>query len=268
MLLQTKFLAPAYNPKSVKRERLIKYLSPRHTRKMLLVSAPAGYGKTTLISQCLNNYSNKSCWLSLDQHDNEPQRFWEYFIGAIATALPEFGHEAKHFLESESLHFDAAVTALLNELSSREDINGSLSIVLDDFHVVTNTALLQQFSYLIDFLPANIEIIITTRFEPQLPIARWSVKNWVDKIYAADLVFSMDESTDFLNSYMGLTLNDQQISLIVRKTEGWVAAIQLAALSASSVQNQHQFHLSYAIMYGKQMTVASFWKNFNNLTYS
>ena len=142
-----------------------------------------------------------------DQHDNDPLRFWEYFIGAIATAIPEFGHEAKHYLQAESLHFDAAVTAIINELSVQPDMTETLSIVLDDFHVVTDTSLLQQFSYLIDFLPANIEVIITTRFEPQLPIARWSVKNWVDKIYAADLVFSVDESTDFLNSYMGLALN-------------------------------------------------------------
>jgi LuxR family maltose regulon positive regulatory protein len=240
MLLLTKFLAPAYNPKSVKRERLLKRLSPRHARKLILVSAPAGYGKTTLVSQWLHNFSEQSCWLSLDQYDDEPQRFWEYFIGSISTVLPEFGSEAKRFLNPESLHCEAAITALINELNSRDDIENSLSIVLDDFHVVADALLLQQFSYLVDFLPAKVNIIITTRFEPQLPIARWSVKNWVDKIYAADLVFSVDESTDFLNSYMGLALNDQQISLIVRKTEGWVAAIQLAALSATSVQSQQE----------------------------
>ncbi len=240
MLLQTKFLAPAYNPKSVQRERLLKRLSPRHARKMVLVSAPAGYGKTTLVSQWLHKYSDQSCWLSLDQYDDEPLRFWEYFIGSISSVLPNFGEEAQRFLKPDTLHFDAAVTALINELSTRDDIGTNLSIVLDDFHVVTNASLLQQFSYLIDFLPVNINIIITTRFEPKLPIARWSVKNWVDKIYAADLVFSIDESTDFLNTYMGLALNDDQISLIVKKTEGWVAAIQLAALSASSLQNQFE----------------------------
>lgn len=239
MLLQTKFLAPAYNPKSVQRDRLIKRLSPRHARKMVLISAPAGYGKTTLVSQWLHQYSENFCWLSLDQYDNEPQRFWEYFLGSIATALDSFGKEAKHFLSPESLHYDAAVTALINELNIRDDIGDSLTIVLDDFHVITDSLLLQQFAYLIDFLPANVNLIITTRFEPQLPIARWSVKNWVDKIYAADLVFSIDESTHFLNSYMGLALNEQQISIIVSKTEGWVAAIQLAALSATAIQSRY-----------------------------
>lgn len=240
MLLQTKFLAPAYNPKSVQRERLLKRLSPRHARKMVLISAPAGYGKTTLVAQWLHNYSENSCWLSLDQYDNEPQRFWEYFIGSISTVFKGFGEEAKRFLLAETLHYEAAVTALINELTTRDDINEPLTIVLDDFHVISDTLLLQQFAYLIDFLPTNINIIITTRFEPQLPISRWSVKNWVDKIYAADLVFSIDESTYFLNAYMGLALNDQQISMIVRKTEGWVAAIQLAALSATSVQSQQE----------------------------
>lgn len=239
MLLQTKFLAPAYNPKSVQRERLIKRLSPRNARKMVLVSAPAGYGKTTLVSQWLHHYGKQFCWLSLDQHDNEPQRFWEYFIGALATTIPDIGNEAKLYLNPDNQHFDAAVTALINELNKREDIQ-QLTIVLDDFHVITNTLLLQQFAYLIDFLPVNVSIIMTTRFEPQLPISRWSVKNWVDNIYAADLVFSMDESTHFLNNYMGLALNKEQISLIVKKTEGWAAAIQLAALSASSVQSQQE----------------------------
>jgi LuxR family maltose regulon positive regulatory protein len=238
MLLKTKFLAPAYNPKSVQRERLIRRLAPRIARKLVLISAPAGYGKTTLVLQCLYHFSPRSCWLSLDQYDNEPLRFWEYFIGSIASVIPGFGEEAKRFLGADSLHFEAAVTALINELNGLENLEQGLSIVLDDFHIVSNSALLQQFAYLIDFLPAQIEIIITTRFEPQLPIARWSVKNWVDKIYAADLVFSFDESTHFLNAYMGLELNEQQISAIVKKTEGWVAAIQLAALSATSVQNQ------------------------------
>jgi LuxR family maltose regulon positive regulatory protein len=206
---------------------------------MVFISAPAGYGKTTLVSQWLHNYSKNYCWLSLDQYDNEPQRFWEYFIGSINTVLKDFGAEAKHFLKPESLHYDAAVTALINEINTLEDTDNSLTIVLDDFHVVTDSLLLQQFAYLIDFLPANVNLIITTRFEPQLPIARWSVKNWVDKIYAADLVFSIDESTYFLNTYMGLDLNEQQISVIVKKTEGWVAAIQLAALSATSIQSRH-----------------------------
>ncbi len=238
MLLKTKFLAPAFNPKSVERDRLVNRLAPRIGRKMVLLSAPAGYGKTTLVLQCLNRFSQQHCWLSLDQYDNEPQRFWEYFIGSIATAIPEFGQEAKRFLNSDALHYEGAVTALINELNTSSEIENGLSIVLDDFHIVTNPSILQQFSYLIDFLPAQVDVIITTRFEPQLPIARWSVKNWVDKIYAADLVFSLDESRDFLNAYMGLELNPQQIEAIVRKTEGWIAAIQLAALSAGSVQNK------------------------------
>ncbi|MFV1873007.1 MAG: LuxR C-terminal-related transcriptional regulator [Oleiphilus sp.] len=254
MLLQTKFLAPAYNPKSVQRDRLIKRLTPRQGRKLVLISAPAGYGKTTLVSQWLHNYADVSCWLSLDHYDNEPLRFWEYFIGSIAKQVPDFGIEAKSFLQEDKQHFDAAVTALINELSIREDASSAMCLVLDDFHNISNSALLQQFAYLIDFLPDNITIILTTRFEPQLPIARWSVKNWVDKIYAADLVFSMDESTHFLNTYMGLALNEQQISLIVKKTEGWVAAIQLAALSASSVQSQHASSNSEFTLGNSQLT--------------
>ena len=119
-----------------------------------------------------------------------------------------------------------------------------LTIVLDDFHVIQNKEIMQLFSYFIDFMPENIELIMTTRFEPSLPISRWSVKNWVDQIYSSDLVFTFDESKLFFNAYMGLTLSDQQIEEIFKRTEGWIAAMQLTALSASSTPNTEQKHLS------------------------
>jgi len=244
MLLQTKFLAPPYNSKSVKRNRLIDRLQPRSARKLVLVSAPAGYGKTTLVSQWLHSLDNDFSWLSLDAYDDNPKRFWQYIVGSIKSKIQNFGAEAERFLSNDNFHADAAVTAIVNELNQLSLNGQSLSIVLDDFHLIQNKEILQQFSYFIDFLPLNIELILTTRFEPSLPISRWSVKNWVDLIYSSELVFSLEESKSFLNEYMGLTLNDSQVEKIFHKTEGWVAAIQLAAISVNSTPSDEQAYIS------------------------
>ncbi len=239
MLLQTKFLAPAYNTKSVDRSRLIQRLEPRHARKLVLIAAPAGYGKTTLVLQWLHSNDKDFCWLSLDEKDNDTTRFWQYVVGAISTVIAGFGQEANELLASDA-PIEAAVTAMINELNQWSIDGGNLAIVLDDFHVIYENEILRSFAYLVDFLPPNVEIFLTSRFEPALPISRWSVKNWVDRLYSSDLVFSFDESKTFFNTYMGLALSDRQIEQIYQRTEGWIAAMQLTALSASSAPKNEQ----------------------------
>lgn len=231
MLLQTKFLAPTYNPKSVDRSRLLDRLDARSARKLVLIAAPAGFGKTTLALQWLNSHEKAFCWLSLDQMDNDSNRFWRYVIGAISTHISDFGKEAVALLDQQQA--EHAATALINELNQWSMSGNHLVLILDDFHVIDDPETLRTFSYFIDFLPPNIEIILTSRFEPPLPVSRWSVKNWVDTIYASDLVFSLEESKRFFTDYMGLQLSDEQIKEIYNKTEGWIAAMQLTALSAS-----------------------------------
>lgn len=243
MLLKTKFLAPAYNPKSVFRSRLLERLNARAARKLVLVSAPAGFGKTTLILQWLHKQDRRICWLSIDEHDNNATRFWQYLIGSIATVIDDFGAEANTLLKEQS-NAEAAVTSLVNELSAWSMSGNELSIVLDDFHNIEDNETLRSFSYFIDFLPPNVEVVITTRFEPNLPISRWSVKNWVDGIYASDLMFSYDESKTFFSDYMELSLTDSQIQSIFRRTEGWIAAMQLTALSASAKPSNEQAYLN------------------------
>ena len=241
MLLKTKFLAPAFNEKTVTRPRLLERLQPRAARKLVLVSAPAGYGKTTLALQWLHKEQRRLCWLSLDEHDDNDARFWHYLTGSIATSIEGFGLEAANLLEKEA-NTEAVVTALINELSEWSMSGNELSIVLDDFHNIQNKDIMRSFAYFIDFLPPNIDVVITTRFEPALPISRWSVKNWVDAIYASDLVFTFEESKTFFNDYMSLSFNDKQVQEIFKKTEGWIAAMQLTALSASSKpSNEHAY---------------------------
>lgn len=239
MLLQTKFIAPAYNAKSVDRHRLLDRLQPRSGRKLILIAAPAGYGKTTLALQWLQKQELPSCWLSLDEHDNTQIRFWQYIVGSIATIIPGFGKEASKYLGSDS-HPEAAATAIINELAAWAVQGNQLTIALDDFHCIEDNDTLNQFTYFVDFLPPGIELVLTCRFEPQIPISRWSVKNWVDRIYASDLMFSLDESKSFFKNYMELNLSDKQIEEIYKKTEGWIAAMQLTALSASSVNTDQQ----------------------------
>ncbi len=239
MLLQTKFLAPAYNTKSVERSHLLSRLAPRSARKLALISAPAGYGKTTLVLQWLNTHDMDFCWLSLDENDDQPRRFWQYLVGAIATLRPGFGKQATSLLDSDT-PLEAAVTAIVNELTESSMSGQSTTLILDDFHVIREPELLRSFAYFVDFLPPNVELIITSRFEPNLPISRWSVKNWVDHISSNDLIFSFDEAKLFFNDYMALSLSDKQIEQIYGKTEGWIAAMQLTALSAVSTPNNEQ----------------------------
>lgn len=233
-LLQTKLLPPAYNPRSVSRQHLLNRLALRNGRKLVLVSAPAGYGKTTLVSQWLHESQEQFCWLSLDQGDNSALKFWQYILGAIQKTLPEIGQEAEDYLKEDNLYVDAAVTSIINDLTQWAKDGDHLSIVFDDFHNIEDKDSLNHFAYFVDFLPPAVQIIITTRFQPALPISRWSVKNWVDQIHSSDLAFSIEESKAFLNEYMDLALTDDQVEVIFSSTEGWIAALQLAALSAGN----------------------------------
>ncbi|MCP5160397.1 MAG: AAA family ATPase [Hahellaceae bacterium] len=237
MLLKTKFLAPASNARSVERSRLLKRLMPRMGRKIVLLTAPAGYGKTTLVSQWLHKFEKNYCWLSLDDSDNQPLRFWQYVIGAIQQRHPQFGTEANQLLKKvDDLPFDAVVTAIVNELHAIVcEQSEPLNLILDDFHVVKDPAIHRQLAYLIDFLPPGFQIVITSRIEPALPIARWRVKNWVDEIHATDLSFNEDECDKFFRYYLDLNLTEEEIQKIREKTEGWVAAMQLAAMSVQTV---------------------------------
>ncbi|MDX1452965.1 MAG: LuxR C-terminal-related transcriptional regulator [Oleiphilaceae bacterium] len=239
MLLQTKFLAPAYNPNSVVRSHLLERLAPRGARKLALVSAPAGYGKTTLVLQWLNSHDKDFCWLSLDETDDQTKRFWQYLTGSIASVINHFGEQTMALLEGDT-PVEAAVTALVNELNEQTISGKSLTIILDDFHVIREPEILRSFAYFVDFLPPSIDLMITSRFEPNLPISRWSVKNWVDHVSSNDLIFSFDEAKSFFNEYMGLALSDKQVEQIYSKTEGWIAAMQLTALSAVSTPSNEQ----------------------------
>ena len=231
-LLQTKLFIPPLRPSLVPRTRLIEQLNHNKHSRLTLISAPAGFGKTTLVVAWLAKEqvgNHLSCWLSLDENDNGLPRFFTYLISAIRTVAPEFGSNLLTNLQSAQPPNETAVTqTLLNQLA---DLNQSLSLVLDDYHVISNTAVHDALTILIDYLPPLIHLIITSREDPPLPLPRWRVRGQLTEIRADDLRFNTAEATDFFQQTMGLQLDEQVITSLESRTEGWAAGLQLAALS-------------------------------------
>ncbi|MEC7376470.1 MAG: helix-turn-helix transcriptional regulator, partial [Pseudomonadota bacterium] len=232
MLLTTKFLRPTADPRAVKRDRLSALLVPDHPRRLNLVIAPAGFGKTTLVAQWCAQNTSPTAWLSLDEHDDEPRRFWQYVVGAFEHAGLAGADELRKSLARQTGDdFIDTVTGLVNTLAG----DGSpWTLVLDDFHYVGEPELLRQFAYFLDYLPPGVLVTLASRTEPQLPLARWRVRRWVQDIHPGLLAFSEEECRQFFEGTMGLHISSEEVRAICRKTEGWVAAMQLSALSGHS----------------------------------
>ncbi|SNC74403.1 LuxR family transcriptional regulator, maltose regulon positive regulatory protein [Marinobacter sp. es.048] len=233
MLLTTKFLRPTSDSRAVKRERLSDLLESLGPKRLNLVIAPAGFGKTTLVAQWCSRVSSPTAWLSLDEHDDEPRRFWQYVIGAFEQAgLTGAAELRKQLAHQSDKTFTEAITGLINILAQD---GSSWALVLDDFHFIGNPAIHRQFAYFIDYLPPGVLVTLPSRTEPPLPLPRWRVRRWIEDIHPGLLAFSEEECRQFFRDTMGLGLDitDADIHAICRKTEGWVAAMQLSALSAT-----------------------------------
>lgn len=231
MLLTTKFLRPTSDARAVKRDRLSDLLEPHGPKRLNLVIAPAGFGKTTLVAQWCARVTSPTAWLSLDEHDDEPRRFWQYVIGAFEQAGLNGAAELRKQLAHQSDEsFTEAITGLINILAQDGSAWG---LVLDDFHFVGNPAIHRQFAYFIDYLPPGILVTLASRTEPPLPLARWRVRRWVEDIHPGLLAFSEGECRQFFRETMGLQISDEDVHTVYHKTEGWVAAMQLSALSST-----------------------------------
>ncbi|MDX1801910.1 MAG: AAA family ATPase, partial [Marinobacter sp.] len=237
MLLTTKFLKPAPDPRAVKRERLLDLLAARPAKRLNLVVAPAGFGKTTLVNQWCERLDAPVAWLALDRNDNEPRRFWQYVAGALAHSGAAGIEDSQQQLNSHEVHeLDGAITALLNALAA--DPQPARVLVLDDYHLIEDPKIHRQLAYFLDYLPPGMVLAITSRVEPELPIARWRVRQWVDEVHPQMLAFSEEETKRFFEDYMDLSLSADAAHKIWAQTEGWVAAMQLAALSGQNSRNQ------------------------------
>ncbi|MCH8499067.1 MAG: LuxR C-terminal-related transcriptional regulator [Marinobacter sp.] len=230
MLLATKFLRPAHEPKAVQRDRLQALLARRPGKRLNLVVAPAGYGKTTLVNQWCETLSHPLAWLSLDENDNEPRRFWQYLAGALQHAGITTDEAVAQQLNQLPQHgLEPAITLLINSLASRG--KQPVTLVLDDFHAIADSTIHRQLAYFIDYLPPQIMLTLTSRIEPDLPLAKWRVRNQVDELHPRLLQFSEQECLSFLRDFMSLEVSEAEANALCRRTEGWVAAMQLAALA-------------------------------------
>ena len=250
LLLQTKCRLPLIRDRLVARARLLDRLAAglwqegASLRKVTLVSAPAGYGKTTLIAQWLRRLGCGVGWLSLDEADNSPTRFLADLLGTMQSVQPGFGETTQAMLHSpQPPPLQATVTALVGELSA---IRVPFVLALDDYHVIHTPSIHQQLTFLLEHQPPQMHLVLMTREDPQLPIPRLRVSGQVMEIRQGDLRFDLHETEEFLGRVMGLTLGADEIGTLEKRTEGWIAGLQLAALSMQGRHDPQEFVRNFA----------------------
>ncbi len=254
-LLATKLFIPRPRPGVVIRTHLLERLNEGLHRKLTLVSAPAGFGKTTLVSEWVAGDSKQTAWLSLDESDSDPARFLTYVVAALRTIAADIGEAVLTMLQSPQLASgEAAMTTLLNEIAAIPD---HFVLVLDDYHTIESPPVDQALAFLIEHLPSQMHLVIATREDPQLPLARLRARDQLVELRITDLRFTPAEAADFLNQVMGLNLSAEDIEALETRTEGWIAGLQLAALSLQGHQDaasliksftgSHHFVLDYLL---------------------
>jgi LuxR family transcriptional regulator, maltose regulon positive regulatory protein len=254
-ILATKLYIPRPRPEVVSRPRLLERLNEGLHRKLILISAPAGFGKTTLVSQWVARCQRPTAWLSLDEGENDPARFLTYLIAALQTIAAPIGEEVLSALHSpQPPPPEAILTTLLNDLITIQD---HFIVVLDDYHLLEAKPIDQALTFLLEHLPPQMHLVIATREDPALPLARLRARGHLTEVRAVDLRFTPSEAAAFLNQVMGLHLSAEDIAALERRTEGWIAGLQLAALSLqgqpdatsfiTSFTGSHHFVLDYLL---------------------
>lgn len=228
-ILSTKLAIPPLRSRLVMRPRLLQKLNQGLECGITLVSAPAGYGKSTLLSAWLRRLDFPAAWLSLDDDDNDPARFLAYLVAALRTIDPAF-HGIPEYASDlpEAGNYEAALTPLINQLTLRAK---PCCLVLDDYHVIQNQATHQLMGFLLEHRPDALKLVIATRADPPLSLARLRARSCLAEIRLADLRFTPPEAVEFMSRTMGLTVSDEDVFRLTKRTEGWVAGLQIAALS-------------------------------------
>jgi LuxR family maltose regulon positive regulatory protein len=252
-LLATKLFAPSPHPNQVSRPRLLDQLKLGSASKLVLISAPAGYGKTTLLSEWIQQSECPTAWLSLDKQDNDLRRFLSYVIASLGSIQVEVDEQVLDVYKSpQSDHFTTVLIPLINRISASDR---RFYLVLDDYHLIENQEIHEAFTYLLNNLPPKMGLLITSRVDPPLRLAQLRARGELCEIRAADLRFSVEEAIDFLNQRMGLDLAPSDVSTLTDKTEGWIAGLQLAALS---LQNHPDKHSSVTTFAGDDRYIADY----------
>src|SRR4028119_879218 len=222
-ILATKLYVPPPQPRAVLRPRLIERLNEGLHRKLAFVSAPAGFGKTTLVSDWLAGCQRPVAWLSLDEGDSDPTRFLAYLVAALQTIEASIGEGVLCALQSpQPPPTESILTALLNEITT---IPHDFALVLDDYHVIDAEPIDDALAFLIGHLPSQMHLVIATREDPQLPLARLRAREQLTELRATDLRFTPEEAAEFLKEVMGLDLSAEDIAALESRTEGWIAGL-------------------------------------------
>lgn len=227
-ILATKLYVPPPRPQAVLRAGLIERLNAGLHRRLTLISAPAGFGKTTLVSAWLPASGRPAAWVALDEGDSDPTRFLTYLAAALQAVVGEMGAGVWGLLQASPPPVELMMTALLNVISAH---TGSFVLVLDDYHLADSPAVDQALALLVEHLPPQMHLVIATREDPNLPLARLRARDQLAEVRAADLRFTPAEAGEFLNQVMNLNLAAEQVAALEARTEGWIAGLQLAALS-------------------------------------
>ncbi|MGE5124271.1 MAG: hypothetical protein ACM3H7_07105, partial [Acidobacteriaceae bacterium] len=230
-LLTSKLVVPFLRPSLVPRPRLVNqlYEGLQTKRKLTLVSAPAGFGKTTLVVDWLKQIDIQAAWLSLEESDNELPRFLAYLAKSLQLADEGIGTPLLSVLRAPRLpSIENVMAELLNEIALRAD---PIILVLDDYHLLAEAAILAVLEYIIIHQPPQLHLVLITREDPDLPLARLRARDQLTEIRARDLRFTQEETGSFLRSVMGLALSEQEVAELEDRTEGWAVGLQLAGLS-------------------------------------
>jgi len=232
-LLTTKLNIPPARPQLVNRPRLIESLQDGLNYNLILVSAPAGFGKTTLLSEWLrrNQPQISTAWVSLDEGDNDPVRFWDYFITSLRSIHPECGESILPVLHSsEQVSAEPLLTVLINDLAG---ITGDYVIALDDYHLIESQQVHDGVTYLLEHMPAHMHLAVAARADPHLPLARFRGRGTMLELGADDLRFTPEDTASLLKELKVTELSTEDVAALNERTEGWVVGLKMAALSMS-----------------------------------
>lgn len=250
-LLETKLYLPRWRPGLVSRPRLVEQLDQGRSRKLTLLSAPPGFGKTTLLAEWLaptpargHGRERPAAWLSLDRTDNDPTLFWTYLITALRQIAPRVGETALSMLRApQPPPIEPILTTLINELAAIPD---PFALILDDLHLIDAPPIHAALAFLLDHLPPPMHLVVASRSDPPFPLPRLRSRGESTELRAADLRFTPDEAAAFLTGAMGLNLSANDVATLEARTEGWIAGLQLAALSLQRRDDVPDFIKSFA----------------------
>jgi LuxR family maltose regulon positive regulatory protein len=243
-LLTTKLYIPTPRKNLVARPRLIEQLNSGQERRLTLISAPAGFGKTTLLSEWIQSNDESFAWLSLDEGDNNLNRFLSYLIAALEQIDDSIGDGVSPLLEATGdPPVEPLITMLINNIVSMEV---EFCLVLDDYHLITNQTIHQAINFFLEHFPPNAHLIISGRVDPPINISRMRARHQMTEVRPNDLRFIESEGRTFLNDLSRLELSSEDISALVSRTEGWITGLQLAALSMQGRQDKSKFVAAFS----------------------